>query len=87
MPMEGDELYGDTEGKVTLTYEDSFGNEHSQDFEIKTSIVKMPENTVTVQSQEPERASQWWVSMAIVGGIIAVVGCSMAAYFIGRRKR
>ena len=87
MPMEGDEPYGDTEGKVTLTYEDSFGNEHSQDFEIKTSIVKMPENTVTVQNQEPERASQWWVSMAIVGGIIAVVGCSMAAYFIGRRKR
>lgn len=85
--MEGDEPYGDTAGKVTLTYEDSFGNEHSQDFEIKTTIVKMPENTVMAQSQEPERASQWWVSIAIVVGIIVVVGCSMAAYFIGRRKR
>ena len=87
MPMEGDEPYGDTEGKVTLTYEDSFGNENSQDFEIKTTIVKMPENTVSAQSQEPERASQWWVSMTIVAGIIVVFGCSMTAYFIGRRKR
>lgn len=85
--MEGDEPYGETAGKVTLTYEDSFGNEHSQDFEIKTTIVKMPENTATAQSQEPERASQWWVSIVIVAGIIVVVGCSMAAYFIGRRKR
>ena len=85
--MEGDEPYGDTAGKVTLTYEDSFGNEHLQDFEIKTTIVKMPENTVSAQSQEPERASQWWVSMTIVAGIIVVFGCSMTAYFIGRRKR
>ena len=85
--MEGDEPYGDTAGEGTLTYEDSFGNEHSQDFEIKTTIVKMPESSVINQGQEPKRASQWWVSIAIVAGIITVVGCSMAAYFIGRRKR
>ena len=85
--LSGENLYGDTKGVVTLTYEDGFGNEHSETYDFETSIVKMQENTDASQTQEPERASQWWISVAVLVGILLLIGCTGAAYWMGRRKR
>lgn len=86
-PMEGENQYGDTSGKVTLTYEDGFGNEHSQDFTFDTSIIKMPEASTNTQIEENESASQWWISISIIIGIIIIIGATVSAYYIGRKKR
>lgn len=43
--MEGENQYGKTTGTVTLTYEDAFGNEHSQEFTFDTSISKKQDDT------------------------------------------
>ena len=44
-PMEGENQYGKTTGTVTLTYEDAFGNEHSQEFTFDTSISKKQDDS------------------------------------------
>ena len=85
--MDGENAYGDTKGVVTLTYEDSFGNAYTKEYDFETSIVKMPDNTEAIQSQEPKSASQWWISVAVVAGFLLLMGCTGAAYWLGRKKR
>lgn len=89
LPMEGDQAYGKTSGIVTLTYEDSFGNEQSQEFPFETTIMEKPEIFVDqqTQEQEQERAAQWWSSILVIAGIILIIGCSAGAYYMGRKKR
>ena len=86
--MEGEAAYGKTSGVVTLTYEDSFGNEEIQEFPFDTNIMKKPEITdQQLHNQEEEAASQWWISILIVAGLILIIGCSAGAYYMGRKKR
>ena len=68
-PMEGENQYGKTTGTVTLTYEDAFGNEHSQEFTFDTSISKKQDDSSKDGSTE-KRAMQWWVSIAVISAII-----------------
>lgn len=85
--LEGKSQYGDTTGTVTLTYEDGFGNEQTQEFSFNTTINKMPDEASTGDEKKEKSASQWWISLAVIGGLIILVGAVSGAYYMGRKKR
>lgn len=84
-PMEGENQYGKTTGTVTLTYEDAFGNEHSQEFTFDTSISKKQDDTSKDGGTE-KRAMQWWVSIAVISAIIVFAVVSSVSYRMGKKK-
>ena len=84
-PMEGENQYGKTTGTVTLTYEDAFGNEHSQEFTFDTSISKKQDDTSKDGGTE-NRAMQWWVSIAVISAIIVFAVVSSVSYRMGKKK-
>lgn len=84
-PMEDENQYGKTTGTVTLTYEDAFGNEHSQEFTFDTSISKKQDDSSKDGGTE-KRAMQWWVSIAVISAIIVFVVVSSVSYRMGKKK-
>lgn len=84
-PMEGENQYGKTTGTVTLTYEDAFGNEYSQEFTFDTSISKKQDDSSKDGGTE-KRAMQWWVSIAVISGIIVFAVVSSVSYRMGKKK-
>ena len=84
--LEGKSQYGDTTGTVTLTYEDGFGNEQTQEFNFNTTINKMPDEASTGDEKKEKSASQWWISLAVIGGLIILAGAVSGAYYMGRKK-
>lgn len=77
--------YGDTEGTVTLTYENENGEEFSQETTFHTTvnrpIVQLPQ---TDTAQEEEKATAWWTVVLAMGlGILLALG-GMA---LGNRKK
>ena len=84
-PMEGENKYGKTTGTVTLTYEDAFGNEHSQEFTFDTSISKKQDDSSKDGGTE-KRAMQWWVSIAVISAIIVFAVVSSVSYRMGKKK-
>ena len=84
-PMEGENQYGKTTGTVTLTYEDAFGNEHSQEFTFDTSISKKQDDSSKDGGTE-KRAMQWWVSIAVISAIIVFAVVSFVSYRMGKKK-
>lgn len=84
-PMEGENQYGKTTGTVTLTYEDAFGNEHSQEFTFDTSISKKQDDSSKDGGTE-KRAMQWWVSIAVISAIIVFTVVSSVSYRMGKKK-
>ncbi len=79
------EKYGYTNGKITISYEDEFGNPYSQDIEISMSIEPpVISASTTEEEEEPvDTASQWWISVLIGGVLIAAVVTALVV----RRKR
>lgn len=80
--------YGTTTGTVTLIYEDSSGEEFSQETqfetEVKRPIVELP------QTQDREDAKQqasraWWVAILVLGGV--ALGTLIIAFVVGHNKR
>lgn len=69
--------YGRSEGTMTITYEDEYGEEHVKTLELATNIEKpIFDNTkdgVEGPEEKPERASQWWVSIIFAMGIIMIL--------------
>lgn len=84
--LEGVDSYGETTGTITLTYEDSLGSEHSQEYTFDTAIIKPVTSEALTQSEE-EPVSQWWVSILIVGGIGLLAAVGAGAYLLGRKQR
>jgi hypothetical protein len=81
---EGEDKYGHTSGKITLIYEDAAGQQYTKEAEFSTTInppVIAPASAEL--EEEPEKAGQWWISVAI-GAVIAAV---LAAFLITRGKR
>lgn len=84
--LEGEDSYGETTGTITLTYEDSLGSEHSQEYTFDTTIIK-PVTSESLAQSEEETVSQWWVSILIVGGIGLLAAVGAGAYLLGRKQR
>jgi hypothetical protein len=81
---EGDDKYGNTNGTITLIYEDADGQEYTNETEFSTTI---NEPVITASNneveEEPEKASQWWISIVI--GIVVIAG--LAAYVVIWKRR
>ena len=84
---EDDNLYGDTIGTITLTYEDESGTEYSDEIQFKTNV-KRPivalTQTDSVDKEKEETASQWWISVLSLGLIMAVLGIAL---FVGKLRK
>lgn len=69
----GKEL-GDTEGTVTITYEDEFGKIYKKEQKVSTTIVEKP---VEPEAEEEKKSnSLWWLFLlagAVVGGTVGAV--------------
>ncbi len=81
----GAEKYGYTNGAITITYEDEFGNPYSQeipfDMQIEPPVISA---SAPEEEEEPvDTASQWWISVLIGAALIAAV----VAVMVVRRKR
>lgn len=81
---EGEEKYGFTSGTLTLIYEDETGQEYSENIDFSTMINPPVIAPVSAEpSEEPDKASQWWISLIIGGAVIA----ALAGILITRRKK
>ena len=71
---EGDDKYGPTSGKITLKYEDGNGQEYAEEVDIFTMINPPVISPVSAETEEePDKASQWWISLIVGGAAIAVL--------------
>jgi hypothetical protein len=65
--------YGKSEGLMTITYEDEYGQEYTKTVELATNIERPVFENVNKQEEgpegKPERASQWWISVSLAAGI------------------
>lgn len=75
----GDGLYGKTEGTVTYYFQDEAGREQTEVQSFQTTI-KSP---FTGDKEPEDEKGQWWIIMAVIGGILAV----SAAFVIVRKVR
>ncbi|MCQ2451724.1 MAG: hypothetical protein MJ075_01130 [Oscillospiraceae bacterium] len=83
----GSELYGWTEGTVTLRYEDEDGHEYSEDYTFGITIYPPVITGLSGADEEEsvENAGQWWITAGI-GGVI-LLGAAGAAIFYARNRR
>ena len=69
--------YGRSEGVLTITYEDEYGDVHTKTVELATNIERPVFDSNHDQEEEPEekpdRASQWWVSVVLAAGVIMIL--------------
>lgn len=71
----GSDLYGATEGTVILTYEDDAGKEFTQEFSFRITIQEPAVLTKEEEKAPAKPASQWWISVILVAGmLLAVLG-------------
>lgn len=81
----GKEL-GETEGTVTITYEDEFGKSYTKEQKVSTTIVEKP---VEPKTEEEEQAKYplWWAFL--LGGIIlgGGIGCAIPIAIYSNKQR
>ncbi len=65
MSEDKEKKYGMTSGTLTLIYEDSDGREYTDSVDFYTIINEPITSTVGSEPEEPNMASQWWISIAI----------------------
>ncbi len=67
------EKLGKVEGTITITYEDSFGNEYSFEEEVSTKIEKKVVKTDTEEKEKEKSNPLWWLflvlGLAVGGGL------------------
>lgn len=81
----GKEL-GETEGMVTITYEDEFGKSYTKEQKVSTTIVEKPVEPET-EEEEQARYPLWWAfllgGIALGGGI----GCAIPIAIYSNKQR
>lgn len=79
----GTEKYGNTEGTVTLTYEDAAGEEYTQEYPFQTKIEEPVVPSSGDNQEEEKPAGQWWISVAVLLGILAA---AVLGFFLKHRR-
>ncbi len=80
----GSDKYGKTDGTIKLLYEDANGKEYFEEYPFTTTINEPVINTNAATNEEKaEAAGQWWISIAILGG----VAVGVVVWFIIRKKK
>lgn len=81
----GDNKYGPTGGKITISYEDEYGEVSSQEMDFMTTINPPVINAPQEEEEEkPQTQSQWWISVIILGAVIG--GVLGIRYYLKKRK-
>lgn len=74
---------GEVKGTITVSYEDTFGNEYTHTQEVKTKILK--KEVLEQEETEEKKNSFWWVFLLV--GLVAGAGVGFGtAYGINARK-
>jgi len=80
---EGEALYGESSGKMTLIYEDESGNEYTEEFHFSTFLNELVVETAESTASDTEESSgQWWISIA--AGAVLLAGLS--AFLIWKKR-
>lgn len=81
----GKEL-GETEGTVTITYEDEFGKSYTKEQKVSTTIVEKPVEPET-EEEEQSKYPLWWAFL--LGGIIlgGGIGCAIPIAIYSNKQR
>lgn len=81
----GKEL-GETEGTVTITYEDEFGKSYTKEQKVSTTIVEKPVEPTT-EEEEQSKYPLWWAFL--LGGIVlgGGVGCAIPIAIYSNKQR
>lgn len=78
---------GETKGKITITYEDEFGEEYSKSVDVQTVIEKKVEAKTEEDEKDEKKNPQWWAFLlggtAFGGGI----GCAIPLSISSRKQR
>lgn len=82
---DGEDKYGYTFGKIILIYEDTEGQEYTTETEFSTMINPPVIVPASAPAEEPEKASQWWISVLI--GAVAIAGLAALLIIRGRKGR
>lgn len=81
-----DYKYGPTSGKITISYEDEFGEVSTQEIDFTTNINPPVINAPQEEEEEkPQTQSQWWISVIILGAVIG--GIFGVRYYKKRKKQ
>ena len=81
------ELYGATEGTIDVSWEDEFGNPHTQQIKLSTQIQQPVAAAATAPTvQENPNAGQWWISIVVATATLAVLAASIVLLQRRRRK-
>lgn len=81
---EGSSLYGKTKGTVTYYYEEESGKEYEETADFITNIQTPFSDTA---KEVPEDTGQWWIAMAVIGGILALFVIGMVFREIRRKNQ
>lgn len=79
------EKIGKAEGKIKITYEDSFGEEYEQVQEVKTVIEKKIVKAVKNEEEEKSKNPLWWLFLS--GGFVAGGGIGFGIPFALNAKK
>lgn len=81
----GKEL-GETEGTVTITYEDEFGKSYTKEQRVSTTIVEKPVEPTT-EEEEQAKYPLWWAFL--LGGIAlgGAIGCAIPIAIYSNKQR
>lgn len=79
--LNGESLYGKTQGKVSFYYEDDMGNEMTQTQNFETSLLSPVSREDSEKIEDDTR--QWWIIM----GIIFAFFIQAALIFFMRRSK
>lgn len=81
----GKEL-GDTEGTVTITYEDEFGKSYTKEQKVNTTVVEKPVEPVA-EEEEEAKYPLWWAFL--IGGIVlgGAIGCAIPISIYKSKQR
>lgn len=69
------ESYGKTNGVYTISYQDDAGETYTIDLACSTEIKKPVIEGEDDEEEQPDPASQWWISMILGLGVIAIIIC------------
>lgn len=69
--------YGPSQGTMTITYEDEYGDEHQEIIDLSTNIgrpvFELGQDMEEESEEKLDRASQWWISIALAAGVIMLL--------------
>lgn len=77
---------GETEGTVTITYEDEFGKSYTKKQKVSTTIVEKPVE-LTTEEEEQSKYPLWWAFL--LGGIVlgGAIGCAIPIAVYNNKQR